>query len=339
MVSQSYADSSPADRHATLQALVDALAREFMPEQHTTSGTASSLVRLTTKEPKAHSGWCDISILRPGLFVTAADVFHEHGTERRYGGGDLLKLHFCLSGGSHISGDHGVSYNVRGASLVCFTQPADSEKYEQVAAKAHERSVTLACTRDFISDIADNCSLTLPDRIVDFARGKPSPFLCEHLPLPLETQLLVEDLMAARASPCEHLLRESRSLELLSLALQHLSTSSGAPVLCQRDHDRVRQICDVIEHEGSRTYTIKELSRLTGWNETQMMDCFKKVTGVTISSYRQRYRMEKAIRMLRTSDISVTELAFDLGYEHPGNFATAFKKTFGFPPRAVRSKH
>jgi AraC-like DNA-binding protein len=158
------------------------------------------------------------------------------------------------------------------------------------------------------------------------------------MPLPQQIRLLAEDLINVRCSPFERLLREARSLELLSVALIHLTQSSEMPPLRDRDHERVRQICLTIESEGSDLHSIKDLSRLVAWNETQMMDCFKRITGTTISSYRQRHRMQAAIARLRESDVSITELAFDLGYEHPGNFATAFKKTFGFSPKAARGR-
>jgi AraC-like DNA-binding protein len=335
MINQLQTDSSIAAEPAVLQKLVDALASEFATEDPATTAMCSA--RLASRAPEEHPGWCDISVVRPGLFVTAAEVHHKATVERRHGGGDLLKIHLCMSGGGHIAGDHGGSADVKAGSLVCFTQPADSEKSEHVSVSAHERFVTLACTRDFISGVIDNCSLTFSSPILDFARGKPTSFLCDQMPLPLEMKLLAEDLMSVRASPFEQLIKEARSLELLSLALIHISASAEARPLRDRDYDRVRNICEIIEHEDGHTHTITDLSRLVAWNETQMMDCFKKVMGTTISIYRQKHRMQNAMRRLRASNVSITELAFELGYEHPGNFSTAFKNTFGFSPKAVRN--
>lgn len=320
---------------AMLQQLVDTLSCEFASDDVIRSDT--DFVSMTCKSSVSSVGWCDISIVRPGLTVTAAEVRHEEAIERRHGGGDLLKLHFCISGGSHIDGEYGSASDVKTSSLVCFTQPLDSEKRESVSAHVDERSVTLSCTRDFLSDVADNCSLALPAQLLDFAGGKPSSFLCEQMPLPQAIRQLAEDIMTVRASPFARFIREARSLELLSLSLIHLSASCGIRPLRDRDQDRVRQVCEIIQHETEYTHSIRELSRLVGWNETQLMACFKAVTGATINGYRHRHRMDHAMRRLRDGGVSVTELAFDLGYEHPGNFATAFKKTFGFSPKAART--
>jgi len=55
------------------------------------------------------------------------------------------------------------------------------------------------------------------------------------------------------------------------------------------------------------------------------------------SSYRQRLRLDQARRRLGTTDLSISEIAFDAGYEHASNFATAFKRTFGFSPKEARA--
>ena len=83
--------------------------------------------------------------------------------------------------------------------------------------------------------------------------------------------------------------------------------------------------------------SIADLCRAVAWNETQMMEMFKKVTGSTISGYRHRLAMDRALKRLSGSDAKIAEVALDAGYDHPGNFATAFKRTFGFSPREARS--
>jgi len=39
------------------------------------------------------------------------------------------------------------------------------------------------------------------------------------------------------------------------------------------------------------------------------------------------------------AEMTVSEIAYLLGYEQPGNFSTAFKKSFGVSPLAVRRYH
>ena len=46
--------------------------------------------------------------------------------------------------------------------------------------------------------------------------------------------------------------------------------------------------------------------------------------------------MEYAKRMLEGSEESITEIAFEVGYEYSSNFTTAFKRHFGITPKAAR---
>jgi AraC-like DNA-binding protein len=66
------------------------------------------------------------------------------------------------------------------------------------------------------------------------------------------------------------------------------------------------------------------------------MHLFKQHLGETIFNYAQRLKMEQAKKLLETTDISVTEIAFDVGYEYSSNFTTAFRRHFGVTPRAAR---
>jgi AraC-like DNA-binding protein len=46
--------------------------------------------------------------------------------------------------------------------------------------------------------------------------------------------------------------------------------------------------------------------------------------------------MDEAKRLLETTDRSITEVAFDVGYEYSSNFTTAFKRRFGITPSLAR---
>jgi AraC-like DNA-binding protein len=46
--------------------------------------------------------------------------------------------------------------------------------------------------------------------------------------------------------------------------------------------------------------------------------------------------MEMAKGLLEKTDRSITEIAFDVGYEYSSNFTTAFKRHFGITPSTAR---
>ena len=82
--------------------------------------------------------------------------------------------------------------------------------------------------------------------------------------------------------------------------------------------------------------TIGELARQIGLNEAKLMHDFKQLFGQTIFDFSQNLRMDEAKKLLETTERSITEVAFDVGYEYSSNFTTAFKRRFGITPSAAR---
>ena len=66
------------------------------------------------------------------------------------------------------------------------------------------------------------------------------------------------------------------------------------------------------------------------------MHSFKQLFGQTIFDYTQNLRMDKAKELLEKTERSITEIAFDVGYEYSSNFTTAFKRRFSITPSVAR---
>ncbi len=59
---------------------------------------------------------------------------------------------------------------------------------------------------------------------------------------------------------------------------------------------------------------------------------FRKEQGVTFSEYLTSLRLEKAQQLLRTSELSIGEIAAEVGYSDPNYFSRVFSKTCGMSP-------
>lgn len=63
---------------------------------------------------------------------------------------------------------------------------------------------------------------------------------------------------------------------------------------------------------------------------------FKKETGETFSSYVRRLRIERARRLLDTSDLSIAQIAYQTGFASQSHLQTVFKAETGYTPREWR---
>ena len=69
-----------------------------------------------------------------------------------------------------------------------------------------------------------------------------------------------------------------------------------------------------------------------------MSHTFKNVTGCTIADYLTKYRMHKAIEMLKDCRNRVGEVAEAVGYRDFAYFSYTFKKIIGLSPSEFQAK-
>lgn len=71
-------------------------------------------------------------------------------------------------------------------------------------------------------------------------------------------------------------------------------------------------------------------------SESYFSHMFKEKTGVNFSVYLENIRMSEAARLIRDTDINLSELYIEVGYNNPATFRRAFKKTYGVTPSSMR---
>lgn len=319
----------------TLQSVVDAL-KVSIGSRPGPVGNAF----LLRPQSEIVSGWYNGVTIRPGFSLVLSDLRYAEECVYRHVCGEYLKLHFKLDGTSVIGSDQEENVPVPAGLMSFLVQPTHSVKYERIVGESRERSITMICSKDFVSGLLSPNMPDLPVSIADFLRARASHFSYDSLPMHPQMRPIVEDLLSPPdAGALGNLMIEAKALELLCFAIKHiLGSSRTAETVRPRDRRKVDELCQILDEDTQAAFSIAELCRHLAWNETQMMECFKQVTGTTISNYRQRVRMDHALRQLCDTDASITEVAFNAGYEHPSNFATAFKRTFGFSPRLARTR-
>jgi AraC-like DNA-binding protein/quercetin dioxygenase-like cupin family protein len=122
---------------------------------------------------------------------------------------------------------------------------------------------------------------------------------------------------------------------LLRRALR--SIQSGREVASERSA-RIEKAIDMIRESLNADLSLKELARRAFMSESSFSHVFKDLTGIPPKRYAIRTRIARAKELLETTDLSVKEIAVELGYEDPHYFSRAFKKVVGRPPTAFRNK-
>ena len=98
----------------------------------------------------------------------------------------------------------------------------------------------------------------------------------------------------------------------------------------------VNEVHDFLTTDLSKRYTIEELSLKFHINQTTLKMTFKTVFGQSIAAYMKEYRIKKSADLLKRGDKSISQIAYEVGYENQSKFTQAFKSITGVLPKDYR---
>lgn len=98
---------------------------------------------------------------------------------------------------------------------------------------------------------------------------------------------------------------------------------------------RAKDRMDAASHER---WPVSRLAEVSGVSEAHFARSFRQAFGVPPHRYLLTRRMERAMALLRDTDLPVTEVAFRTGWESLGTFGRTFRDITGESPRASRAR-
>jgi transcriptional regulator GlxA family with amidase domain len=98
---------------------------------------------------------------------------------------------------------------------------------------------------------------------------------------------------------------------------------------------RAKDRIDAASHEE---WPVRRLARVSGVSEAHFARSFKQAFGVPPHRYVLTRRIERATALLRDTDLSITQIAFDTGWESLGTFGRTFRDVTGKSPSAIRAR-
>lgn len=93
---------------------------------------------------------------------------------------------------------------------------------------------------------------------------------------------------------------------------------------------------DEIEEHFCEELRIHDLAAKYGMSQNFFTSCFKKINGITPKAYINSKRIDKAIRLIRSTDKSMLEIATLCGFNSSASFNKSFTKTTGKRPLEYR---
>jgi AraC-like DNA-binding protein len=163
-----------------------------------------------------------------------------------------------------------------------------------------------------------------------------APIAIKSMSMSPQIRALAEEMLDPPAEGgIGHLLAEAHATEMMARALSAFADKDDAIKLNERDRTAVRRVRDLLESDLSYDWTLAELAKQAGLSARSLNTKFRIAFGASVFEYLKCRRLEFAHETLMQRRLSVSEIAYQVGYESPANFATAFRRHFGYVPTAL----
>ncbi len=99
----------------------------------------------------------------------------------------------------------------------------------------------------------------------------------------------------------------------------------------------LRRARDLIDRDYAEALDLDAMAQEAGHSKYHFARSFAMAYGETPRAYLTRRRVERAKNLLRTANLSVTEVCFLVGFESLGSFSSLFRRLVGHSPSVYRA--
>ena len=177
--------------------------------------------------------------------------------------------------------------------------------------------------------------------VTPFARPGDRQERVHQSPVTAAARALAHDVLRPKSGPQARQLRaEALVLELLAgLADQDDQGHGhelGPPAARGRRRHAVHRARDLIAACPAANHTLASIAGAAGLSVSSLKRDFQEAFDITPIGFLRERRLQLGRALIERDGHSVSSAAYACGYDHPGNFAQAFRRRFGFAPSRLR---
>lgn len=165
-----------------------------------------------------------------------------------------------------------------------------------------------------------------------------APYVLLHENVPWEREVLTRLRLLYELS-----LREDCELEMMkkvfdiwALLSDNIPRNVTRGIRYDGGFEIIKRMIACIEEHYKETITLDRLCRAGGVGRTACAKLFQKYVNATPIDYVRRYRIAKSIELLQSTDKTVTEIAYEMGFSGSSFFTKTFREMTGITPGQLR---
>ena len=231
-----------------------------------------------------------------------------------------------------------------------YLQKCLTGKYETIHAKNGIEGIELACNK--IPDIIISDVMMPGKDGFQVCATLKSDELTDHIPIILLTaKAAIKDRLAGLSYGADAYLAKPfikaelfTRLDQLILSrkkLRHKFENTGfGNILINRVVDtetKFLQKVIIIIHENisNHSFGAAQLAHELSLSESQIYRKLKAISGKSTAVFIRSIRLQKGKELIQTTEETISEIAYEVGFNDPAWFSRAFKEEFGFAPSAI----
>lgn len=282
-----------------------------------------------------NNGCVNVYTLFPGINIAFNQIYTNicPKADSSFYSDNTLVINFCIHGRCEAT-LYGNKYAIVREEQVCISTIPPSKDfyypgsmYEGVQLYLDLSAIHSADARNFLSFMG--IDLNLLSKTFCQCSGLYIHLMNESL------FLFVKNIWEKRTS-CDYGTLRYYTLRLLHEIMDLPRKSESDGFFTRSQIAIVKEAENIIMSDLSKRFTAKELADKFGISESSFKLYVKGILGESYLTYFRKKRMEKAAKLLTTTNMKIIEIANTVGYENQGKFANVFAKEYGITPLEFR---
>ncbi len=301
--------------------------------RHSASAQGRTLLTNQFSAKTSGKGKVETYALFPGIeasytvFLASQIVFHHDASA------SMLELFHCRNGR--------VGWNMRGGTAI-YLGGGDMTAHSTVCCADSDMMFPLGYVEGIsfsvdLQCLATNCPDIVREAGVDPA--KLQSIFCTDKPIAISACPELDRIFTSLYSVRSEILYPYLKLKVQELLIYLNDFQPNRKVLTQyfsQQTELIKEIHQLLTEHLDQRFTIEDLSKRYLINTSTLKEVFKAVYGLPIASYMKEYRVRHAMKLLRDTNITIADIAAQVGYETPGKFSNAFKDITQMLPSEYR---
>jgi two-component system response regulator YesN len=138
-----------------------------------------------------------------------------------------------------------------------------------------------------------------------------------------------------------HDVRKAKTCDSIKILINTIALNYtmkvGSCLSLENKPEAVKKVVSYIESHRYERISIEDLSKQLGYKESVLSMQFRRQTGLTLSGYIHRKKMELAAKELTDTDMKIDDIAQKYGYSNRQYFEIVFRKIRGMTPSEYRN--